>query len=168
MSAIFFTLLIAAASGLRAAADERAPPTPALIPLLAAAAPSNVFAHRRAKAPADEYFGRFRLSILGVRNVIAEIDTRADNAAEDVAQSMCHKLILVEDALRDWQAKYPDDAWVPKFGYAMLKDYEKIDADLIVDESRAASVHAIDLANWLESTYPNSEYAHPDAAAKGP
>jgi hypothetical protein len=112
-----------------------------------------------AKAPADEYFGRVKLSILGVRNVIYDIDARADNAAEDVAANFCHKLILAEDALRDWKAKYPDDPWVPKFGHAMLKDYETIDSDLMAAESHAASIHAIDLANWLGSFYPDSEFA---------
>jgi hypothetical protein len=124
-----------------------------------ASAPANVLAHHRAKAPADEYFGRLKMSILGVRNLVYDIDARADNATEDTAANFCHKLVLAEDALRDWQAKYPDDVWVPKFGYAMLKDYETIDSDMIADESHAASIRAIDLSNWLGTLYPNSEFA---------
>lgn len=121
--------------------------------------PLLVVAHHGAKAPADEYFGRLKLSILGVRNLVYDIDARADNASEDVAATFCHKLILAEDALRDWQAKYPDDTWVPKFGYAMLKDYETIDSDMIADQSHAAGIHAIDLANWLGALYPQSDFA---------
>jgi hypothetical protein len=113
--------------------------------------------HRGAKAPADEYFGLIKISILGVRNIIAETDARADNAADDVAQMLCRKLILAEDALRDWQAKYPDDNWVPKFGYAMLRVYEKIDSDISTDSP--AGVHVVDLANWLDRAYPNSRFA---------
>jgi hypothetical protein len=153
----FFMLSIAATS-LPAAADDAGPPADAALPVVAAA-PLNAAAHYRAKAPADEYFGRLKLSILGVRNMIYDIDARADNAPEEVAANFCHKLILAEDALRDWHAKYPEDAWVPKFGYAMLKDYETIDSDMIADESHAASIHAIDLANWLGTVYPDSEFA---------
>jgi hypothetical protein len=153
----FFMLLIAGA-GLPAAADESAPPAEAPVPVVASA-PVNVSAHHGAKAPADEYFGRLKMSILGVRNVVYDIDARADSASEDIAANFCHKLILAEDSLRDWQAKYPDDTWVPKFGYAMLKDYETIDSDMVADESHAASIHAIDLANWLGALYPDSEFA---------
>jgi hypothetical protein len=158
VSAGFFTLLLAVTS-LPAAADDGAPPVAAPVPVVAAVPATNAIAHHHAKAPADEYFGHLKLSILGVRNVIYDIDARADNAAEDVAAGFCHKLILAEDALRDWQAKYPDDTWVPKFGYAMLKDYETIDSDMVADESHAASIHAIDLANWLGARYPESEFA---------
>jgi hypothetical protein len=70
--------------------------------------------HRGAKAPADEYFGRLKMSILGVRYVINVVDYRAENATDDDARDLCHKLMLTEDALRDWQAKYPDDAWIPR------------------------------------------------------
>jgi hypothetical protein len=123
------------------------------------AAAANASGRPGAKAPADEYFGQFKMSILGVRNVVTDIDARADTAAEDAARGMCHKLMLAENALRDWQAKYPDDNWIPKLGYAMLKDYEKVDTAIVADDSHLASVHAVDLAAWLDITYPNSEFA---------
>jgi hypothetical protein len=157
LRAVFFMLAIAAAA-LPANADESGPPAEAAPPVVASA-PLNVVAHHRAKAPADEYFGRLKLSILGVRNLVYDIDARADNASEEVSANFCHKLVFAEDALRDWQAKYPDDSWVPKFGYAMLKDYETIDSNMIADESHAASIHAIDLTTWLGTTYPDSEFA---------
>jgi hypothetical protein len=125
--------------------------------ILFPASPSAV--HHGAKAPADEYFGRLKMSILGVRNTIADADARADSVATDAAQNLCHKLTLAEDALRDWHAKYPDDTWIPKLGYALLKDYEKLDAVIAADDFRDASVHAIDLSGWLEATYPDSEFA---------
>jgi len=153
-----FFILSIAASGLPAAADESADSVDVTVPVIASA-PVNVHAHHGAKAPADEYFGKLKLSILGVRNLVYDIDARANDATEDVAANFCHKLILAEDALRDWQAKYPDDVWVPKFGYAMLKDYETIDSTMIADESHAASIHAIDLANWLGAQYPDNEFA---------
>ena len=108
LSAAFFMLFFAAFAGatsLPAAADETAPQAPALVPILVASGPVSALAHRGAKAPADEYFGQFKMSILGVRNVVHDVDGRADDAAEEVANNLCHKLILAEDALRDWQAK---------------------------------------------------------------
>ncbi len=129
-----------------------------MIPASTSAAP-QLSVHHGAKAPADEYFGRLKMSILGVRNVISVIDFRADSATDDNAADLCHKLMLTEDALRDWQAKYPDDPWIPRFGYAMVKVYEKIDAELLEESPNDASVHAIDLAGWLDHSYPKSEFA---------
>jgi hypothetical protein len=146
LSVLFFTLAIVTLVPQGAAARE------------VSVSPVAV-AHYRAKAPADEYFGQLRMSILGVRNVVNDIDIRAEGAADDAARGMCRKLVLAEDALRDWQAKYPDDAWIPRLGYAMLKGYEKVDSVIIADDSNVASVHAIDLAVWLDVTYPNSEFA---------
>ena len=123
------------------------------------AAVPAAFVHRSALAPADEYFGGFKMSILGVRNTIADIDARADVAADAAARSLCHKLVLAEEALRDWHAKYPDDVWIPRLGYAMLKDYEKIDAVIPSEEFHDAGVHAIDLSTWLDVTFPNSVFA---------
>ncbi len=41
----------------------------------------------------------------------------------------------------------------------MLKDYEKIDSAIIAADAHIASIHAIDLADWLEVAYPSSEFA---------
>jgi hypothetical protein len=148
------------AAVLPVSADEQfAPSAGGVVPLLASAPASSTFTHRRAKAPADEYFGQLKLSILGVRNVVADIDTRADAADDGAARAMCHKLIFAEDALRDWQAKYPDDTWIPKLGYAMVHDFEKIDSVIVADDSNVAGTHAIDLQTWLDQAYPNSVYA---------
>jgi hypothetical protein len=156
LSALFFVLAIAS-SAAPAVADDHLSPAASDVSL--AAAPAGAVPHRRAKAPADEYFGHLKMSVLGMRNVISDVDLRADAAAEDAARNLCHKLVLAEDALRDWQGKYPDDDWIPKLGYALLKDYEKVDAAIVADDEHVASSHAIDLATWLEATYPNSEFA---------
>jgi hypothetical protein len=159
MNAAFFMLLFAGAPLHAAFADEPAADAATLAPVLIIAPVMSSIAHRQAKAPADEYFGRYKISILGVRNVIYDVDARSENASEDAAAGMCRKLILAEEALRDWQTKYPDDTWIPKFGYAMMKDYEKIDSVIVSDELHPAGVHAIDLSIWLDKAYPNSEFA---------
>lgn len=157
MSAFFFVLATALGT-LPAIADDRLP-VPAFNVSLVRTASSGAVPHRGANAPADEYFGKLKMSVLGVRNVIADVDVRADAAVDEAARNLCHKLVLAEDALRDWQAKYPDDGWIPKLGYALLRDYEKVDANILAADDTVATVHAIDLATWLDATYPNSDFA---------
>ena len=57
-------------------------------------------------APADRYFGRLKMSILGVRNSLKDLAARADAHPED-AEHIYDKAVLVEDALRDWHAPLP-------------------------------------------------------------
>ncbi len=102
-------------------------------------------------APADRYFGRLKMSILGVRNQLKDLSLRADAHPED-AEHVFDKAVLVEDALRDWQAHYPRDPWIPKYAYTLAQLYGKLD----LDDARARRSDTLD---WLEATYPESEYA---------
>lgn len=67
--------------------------------------------HGSAAAPADEYFGRLRLSIIGIKNELALIETRveADPAHADAHLKTCD---LIEESLEDWAVKYPHDSWL--------------------------------------------------------
>ena len=65
-------------------------------------------------APADEYFGRLKMSVLGIRNELATLERRALGGDRNVA-SMSGKLALVDDAMRDWRAHYPRDTWLPRY-----------------------------------------------------
>jgi hypothetical protein len=65
-------------------------------------------------APADEYFGQLRMSVLGIRNELNTLERRAANGDRNVA-AMSGKLALVDDAMRDWRARYPRDTWLPRF-----------------------------------------------------
>jgi len=109
-----------------------------------AAAPADV-------APADRYFGRLQMSILGVRNALHDLSARLDAHPED-AEHVYDKALLVEDALHDWAKKFPKDPWIPKYAYALAELYRKVDTD----EARTAMNDALD---WLISSYPSSEYA---------
>jgi hypothetical protein len=57
-------------------------------------------------APADEYFGRTKLSPLGVRNEIIRINKYLDVGWGDRMASDAH---WVEDSIVDWQEQYPHD-----------------------------------------------------------
>lgn len=102
-------------------------------------------------APADRYFGRLKMSILGVRNSIKDLALRADAHPED-AEHVFDKAVLVEDALRDWHAHFPRDPWIPKYAYSLAQLYGKLDMD-------DARVRRNDMLDWLIATYPESEFA---------
>jgi len=83
----------------------------------------GLYVRRHARAPAGEYFGRATLSVAGMGNLILAINRAAHNCDATAAQDMAHKLVVVEGSLRDWQAKYPDDPWLPRFSSALLIDF---------------------------------------------
>ena len=102
-------------------------------------------------APADRYFGRLKMSILGVRNQLKDLAARADAHPED-AEHIYDKAVLVEDALHDWQRHFPRDPWIPRYAYTLAQLYAKLDMD-------DARVRKNDTLDWLIATYPESEYA---------
>ena len=102
-------------------------------------------------APADRYFGRMKMSILGIRNALKDLSTRADTFPED-ASHVFDKAVLVEDAIHDWQAHFPSDPWIPKYAYTLAQLFGKLDFD-------DARVHRNDTLDWLTATFPESEFA---------
>ncbi len=102
-------------------------------------------------APADRYFGRLEMSILGIRNSLKDLAARADAHPED-AEYIFDKAVLVEDSLMNWANQFPRDPWVPKFTFALAQLYGKLD----IDDARWRRILMLD---WLSGTYPESEYA---------
>jgi hypothetical protein len=134
------------------AAVAQASPTPK--PAHAMARPSTppvvphvVFLKYRV-APADEYFGRLKLSILGIRNTIHDMGLRAD-ADPAHAASILGTVSLAEDAMHDWEQKYPHDTWIPPAILSLERVYAKVDSDDA--RARAKLVMA-----WLVRDYPGS------------
>jgi hypothetical protein len=75
-------------------------------------------------APADEYFGRFQLSVLGIANVIRDAEAKLD-AGGDAADVIEGPLAFASDALADWEARYPRDPWIVKDKLALDHAYRK-------------------------------------------
>jgi hypothetical protein len=73
---------------------------------VAAARPAE---HRQ--APADEYFGPNRLSNLGVRNAIRDMNLEGTSPLALPIQ--LDRIAAVQAALALWSDKYPNDSWVP-------------------------------------------------------
>jgi hypothetical protein len=101
-------------------------------------------------APADEYFGRLKLSILGIRNTIKDLGLKADADPAHAEASVMGSVGLTEDAMRDWEKKYPRDSWIPPAILSLERLYAKVD-------SEAARVHAKLTMAWLVHDYPASE-----------
>ena len=102
-------------------------------------------------APADRYFGRLKMSILGVRNSVVDLSARIAAHPED-AVPVYEQALLVDDALHDWAAQFPNDPWIPRFEHALAELYRKVDTQ----ESR---IRMNDTLDWLIATHPKSEYA---------
>jgi hypothetical protein len=86
----------------------------ALAAIIVCFATSAQAATMRDLAPADEYFGQLKMSVLGIRNELNGLERRAIAGDRNVA-AMSGKLAFVDDAMRDWRARYPRDTWLPRF-----------------------------------------------------
>jgi hypothetical protein len=97
-------------------------------------------------APADEYFGKLKMSILGIRNTIKDQGLKVD-VEPAKAPTTFNSIALTEDAIRDWQHKYPCDSWLPGTLYALEHFYGKIHT-----QDGVKHVHAT--FKWLRHDFP--------------
>jgi hypothetical protein len=105
---------------------------------------------RTGPAPADEYFGRLQMSVLGVRNKVKDLGLNADLHPEHDA-AVLGSALWVEDAMRDWAKKYPFDRWLPRYAYALEQMYERIPGD-------AAHRRAVKQIAYLTAYFPQTVY----------
>lgn len=75
-----------------------------------------------ASAPGDEYFGRMKMSYLGIDNTYKDGAISAGDYTTDAR--LISKLDFATEALRRWAAKYPNDPQLPRsyfLGIAVLR-----------------------------------------------
>ena len=94
-------------------------------------------------APADEYFGRSHMSILGIRNELGTIQARGFGNARD-ARSELGLCFIVEDAIIDFGSKYPHDNWLGPMVNTLEHFYT-------TTRTRDGYNHARRLAAWSRS-----------------
>jgi hypothetical protein len=100
-------------------------------------------------APADEYFGKFKLSNLGIRNIIRAFRIEGNSPLALPIQRA--RILAVDLALVDWGEKYPRDLWLigTTFGFAdVLSMKQDIDTDAI----------AINLLLRTSQRFENTKY----------
>lgn len=117
----------------------------------AALAPAMAQDSARGLAPADEYFGRFNLSVLGIANTIRDAGARMD-AGTDPRSMLSGPLSFVTDAVKDWEQKYPADPWIAKDLLALETVYLRVPTD---DGLKLAS----QTEAWLIADYPKTSEA---------
>lgn len=100
-------------------------------------------------APADEYFGPLKLSVLGIQNSLRDESARVGASSAGNPDSTFQHVTLLEASVRDWETKYPGDTWLPRTLLTLERLYVKIESD----RSRQ---HAGEVASWLIDRYPAS------------
>jgi hypothetical protein len=89
------------------------------------------------------------MSILGIRNTIKDQGLKID-VDPSKAPSTANAIALTEDAIRDWQHKYPCDTWLPGTLFSLERFYLKIHTDDGVK-------HVHSTFAWLRHDYPKSK-----------
>ncbi|MBV8425132.1 MAG: hypothetical protein JO349_08065 [Candidatus Eremiobacteraeota bacterium] len=115
--------------------------------VLFAGTPVAAQQNRYEVAPADEYFGRLRMSILGISNTIRDGGARLDRGVEPAR--VIDSLFFAEDAIHDWERQYPRDPWIPRSLNALYAVYARIPSE------RGASC-ARRVATWLNRDYASA------------
>jgi hypothetical protein len=72
-------------------------------------------------APADEYFGPFKESILEIRNRLMSFERDADWDLRRHVRGIDN----LEIAIEDWYRKYPRDPWLPGFTNRLIRVYAR-------------------------------------------
>jgi hypothetical protein len=102
-------------------------------------------------APADEYFGPLKQSVIGMRNTIRDLGLRYD-VNHDIGRQTLASAALTEGAIRDWQRRYPYDDQLPKTVYLLQRLYTKV----LTSDGRSKAKAT---AQWLFSKYASSPQA---------
>lgn len=101
-------------------------------------------------APADEYFGRMKMSILGIRNQLRDLALRLQYSP-DKSEDVLGSARWVEDAMHDWEHKYPGDPWLAKSVYDLTSLYSNVHTD----HGQAKAQYAL---HWLLVKYGHTRY----------
>jgi hypothetical protein len=75
-------------------------------------------------APGDEYFGRLKMSYLGIENTFRDESIRAGAYTTD--SHITSQVDFAEDALRQWYIRYPKDPQLPRSYFLAYVMYRKI------------------------------------------
>lgn len=108
-------------------------------------------------APADEYFGHYAMSVLGIANILRDAPARFSDSANR-SSNIDGPLSFVSDAIHAWERKYPNDPWIAKDLYALEIVY------LHAPAPRALALAMLTQA-WLAHDYPGSTYIVPSRVA---
>lgn len=75
-------------------------------------------------APGDEYFGRMKMSYLGINNTFHDESIRAGDYTTD--SGIINKVNFADEALEQWAHRYPNDPQLARSYFLAIKMYKKI------------------------------------------
>ena len=104
-------------------------PRPSPSPPVRSAAPLSKYERAkleqfRNSAPADQYFGRLKLSFLGINNTFRDATITSGDHTVDPA--IVSKVGFADDALRDWANHFPRDPQLARTYYLAIQAHRKI------------------------------------------
>ncbi len=114
---------------------------------LSMATPSLAQQSAQGLAPADEYFGRYRLSVLGIANVLRQADERLAEGANTVSLED-GPLALAVDAIHDWEAHYPNDPGI-------ARDLIRLENVYLHAGTERGRALANNVEAWIAHDYPS-------------
>lgn len=78
-------------------------------------------------APADEYFGRSKMSVLEINNRIRDCSFRAGHGVRPGL--LLGDAQRTQDAMNDWSRKYPNDPWLSHYWWRLAMLYSLMPSD---------------------------------------
>ena len=126
MKRILFPVAAAVAVGVATYAAASVPSRAAADPCTSI---KNKAAHDKCErynhsAPGDEYFGKMKMSYLGINNTYRDEAVRA--GASTVDSGIINKVGFADDALDAWQRKYPLDPDLARSFFLAVRMHQKI------------------------------------------
>jgi len=103
----------------------------------------------RLSAPGDEYFGRLKLSYLGINNTFRDESIRAGAYTTD--SHIISQVDFAEDALRGWANHYPKDPQLARSYFLAYSIYRKI-------WTLPGQTKAWQYLNIIEQRFPSSYF----------
>ena len=100
-------------------------------------------------APADEYFGRMKMSYLGINNSLRDAYVMAGE--HTVYPVVIQKIKFAEEAFLDWQRKYPHDPQLPRSIFFLFGAYLKV-------WNGDGQSHALAYVKQLRDKYPSTYF----------
>lgn len=108
-----------------------------------------------ALAPADEYFGRERISVIRIHHQVFALkdDLHRRRQRPDGIQ---HGADSISDAYFDWAGRFPQDRWLPRMGWELATLYEEL-------PGFAAQDQALTLLSFIEQHYGDTDIGRASA-----
>ena len=103
----------------------------------------------KTSAPGDEYFGRMKMSYLGINNTFHDDLIRAGAYTTDT--HIVSRVEFADEALQDWAKKYPNDPQLARSYFLAFQMYRKIWTKEFQD--KAWSYAHIVLRKWPSSFF---------------